>query len=106
MALTVSCPYCNAPVPVPAASGRVFCPRCEEAVPINGTANDASPTVSPSDSATPSRPSNRAIAGLVIAVMLGMAALGLAFALQTVGVRRANDKLGAQPPEPVVESRP
>ncbi len=32
--------------------------------------------------------------------MLGMAALGLAFALQTVGFRRANDIKGAQPPEP------
>jgi hypothetical protein len=51
-----------------------------------------------------SRLSNRAIAGLVVAVMLGMAALGLAFALQTVGIRRANDSKGAVLPEPAVES--
>jgi hypothetical protein len=50
------------------------------------------------------RVTNWMIAGLVVAVMLGMAALGLAFALQTVGVRRANDSKGAQPPEPAVEA--
>jgi hypothetical protein len=51
------------------------------------------------------RPTNWAIAGLVTALMLGMAALGLAFALKTVGFRRANDQLGAQPPEPLPEPR-
>ena len=105
---TVPCPYCNAPVPVPQpppAGGRVFCQRCEEAVTI-GSLNGEAPTIAPAPSpAAPSRLSNRAIAGLVVAVMLGMAALGLAFALQTVGFRRANDLKGAQPPEQVPEAR-
>jgi hypothetical protein len=55
---------------------------------------------------TASRPTNRAVAGLVIAVMLGMAALGLAFALQTVGIRRANDSKHEVPPDKVEVSVP
>jgi hypothetical protein len=109
MPLTVSCPYCNAPVPVPyppPANGRVFCQRCEEAVAIAGVNDEASTTAPVPSPAAASRPSNRAIAGLVIAVMLGMAALGLAFALQTISFRRANDTKGAQPPEQVPETRP
>jgi hypothetical protein len=53
-----------------------------------------------------SRPSNRAVAGLVVAVMLVMATIALTFALKTVGVRRANDTKGAVPPEPALDSRP
>jgi hypothetical protein len=43
---------------------------------------------------------------MVIAVMVGMAAVALAFALRTTGLRRANDSKGAQEPEHIAESRP
>jgi hypothetical protein len=101
------CPFCNAPVPVPnprPTDGRVPCPRCEELVTVGDADLRAAPTiVVPPPANTPSL-TNRTIAGIVVAVMLGMAGLGLAFALQTVGVRRANDTKGARPPEPAFEA--
>jgi hypothetical protein len=108
----VSCPFCNSPVPIanlPAGESRMYCPRCEETIPIDVTRIEAlSNTAIP---ATPTPPAarvltNRAVAGLVVAVMLGMAGLGLTFALKTIGVRRANDSKGVQPPEPAADSRP
>ncbi|HEY1378907.1 MAG TPA: hypothetical protein VGF55_19050 [Gemmataceae bacterium] len=110
--MTVPCPYCNAPVPVPQpppTGGRVTCPRCEETVTVGdtGTGPSVSPAAAPpGPAAEPSRPTNRAVAGIVVAVMLGMAAIGLAYALRTVEFRRANDLKGVQPPEPDAESRP
>src|SRR4051812_18592238 len=104
MPTTVPCPYCNAPVPVPQprpADGRVTCPRCEETVTVGDT-GPGTPTAAPhatsTEPTTPPRPTNRAVAGIVVAVMLGMAALGLAYALRTVDFRRANDSKGVQPP--------
>src|SRR5437016_847586 len=94
------CPYCNAPVSVPnprPINDRVACPRCEEMVTVGDADTSPSPAISAPPLAESSRLTNRAIAGLVFAVMLGMAALGLAFALQTVGIRRANDMKGAKP---------
>jgi hypothetical protein len=105
--MPISCPYCNTPIPVPQsppADGRVSCPRCEETVTIGDERSDTSAASLAPPPADNPRITNRTIAGLVVAVMLGMAALGLAFALQTVGVRRANDSKGAQPPEPAVEA--
>src|SRR5207237_10097202 len=105
MPTTVPCPYCNAPVPVPdsAAGGRVTCPRGEETVAVGqpGSGPSAPSQSAPSGPAAgPPRPTNRAVAAIVVAVMLGMATLGLAFALRTVEFRRANDVKGVQPPEP------
>jgi hypothetical protein len=68
----------------------------------NGTPSSAVP----SELTAAMRPTNRAVAGFVIAVMLGMAALGLAFALQTVGIRRANDSKHEVPPDKVEASTP
>jgi hypothetical protein len=100
--MPLTCPYCNAPVPVSnplPANGKVNCPRCEETVTV-GNASPSEAAIAPSASSVDSpNLTNRTIAGLVVAVMLGMAALGLAIALQTVGIRRANDAKGVQPPE-------
>jgi hypothetical protein len=109
MPITVSCPFCNAPVQIanlPSGSNRVSCPRCEEILPLNLTVfDDVADTTLPPAPVPPARAlTNRAIARVVVAGMLGMAGLGLVFALKTVGVRRANDSKGAQPPEPPVES--
>jgi hypothetical protein len=105
--MPTSCPFCNAPVPVPnprPTNGRVACPRCEEMVTVGDA--DTNPSAPAAMTTTPNKPNltNRAIAGIVVAVMLGMAGVGLAFALKTVGVRRANDSKGAQPPEPAAEA--
>ena len=93
----VTCPYCNAPVPIESGERRVSCPRCEEMVTVRdadtiaSTTTQTTPTEPPTSS---SRLPNRTIAGVVIAVMLGMAALGLSFALRTTGYRRANSTKG------------
>lgn len=104
--MSISCPFCNAPVPVPnprPIDGRVACPRCEELVMIGDADSSPSSLTTAPPPATARRLTNRTIAWLVVAVMLGMAGLGLAFALKTVGIRRANDMKGAQPPEPAAE---
>jgi hypothetical protein len=108
MPITVPCPYCNAPVPVTQGEQRVICPRCEETVTVGDAAMSSPNAAIDAAIQTNAGPgkANRAIAGLVVAVMLGMAALGLAFALRTQPFRRANDTKGAQPPELVVESKP
>jgi hypothetical protein len=75
-------------------------------VPVGEATNGATAGPVPVTAATTKRPTNRAIAGLVIAVMLGMAALGLRFALQTVAFRRAQDSKHEVAPGKVEESRP
>src|SRR5580704_13019046 len=99
MPITVSCPFCNASVPIanlPRGDNRVSCPRCDEILPLHVADYDAVTDTSLPAAPVPHAPglTNRAIAWMVVAVMLGMAGLGLAFALQTVGVRRANDIKG------------
>src|SRR5690349_18215164 len=103
MPITVPCPYCNAPVPVTAGERRVTCPRCEETVTIRDGDTGSSSTAEsmPVERPAAARPANRAVAGIVVALMLGMAALGLAFALRTQPFRRANDSKGVQEPDPV-----
>lgn len=100
----VSCPYCNAQVPVPAgttAGQRIPCPRCGELFAYRGP--DAGPPAAPV--ATAEAPSlakdapplagtgwsNRAIAGMILMVMATMAVLAMTFAQLTVEVRRAHD---------------
>lgn len=109
MSTTVTCPYCNSPVTVPPGERRFSCPRCEETVTVGD--NDISPRVADAPPlantpAAPPRPTNRAIGGVVVAVMVGMAAVALAFALRTTGLRRANDAKGVQEPDVIAESRP
>src|SRR4051794_454420 len=99
----VSCPYCNAYVTVPAgtaAGQRVSCPRCGEAFAYRGAAVGKGTPATPASAAyaaspdTGSQPSfagasyvtqprwsNRAIAFLVLGVMVLMAVGGLTFAL-------------------------
>jgi hypothetical protein len=113
---TIACPYCNAtvPVPEPAPAGTVPCPRCGEAVRVRAAAGSGT-TPSPaagvtarSDLTPPltSRPSNRAVAQVVVGVMLFLAGITLIYALRTTELRRANDFKGAKEPEPPAEVRP
>lgn len=104
---TLTCPYCNASLTVPAgaaAEQRIVCPRCGDAFPLRPTdtiANRApaslengivpKPATSFPEAALPVRRSNRAIAALVLGVMLLMAGIGLAFMLMTQAQRRAQD---------------
>jgi hypothetical protein len=114
MPITIACPFCNTPIPMPElpdGENRIQCPRCDETLPIHVTnvhtsAEDFAASTAPvGQPSSKSRPTNRAVAGLVVAIMLGMAALGLAFALQTKAFRRANDSKGAVPPEPAPEAQ-
>jgi len=115
---TITCPYCNAPVPVPVPPpvGSVPCPRCGEDVRVRSSAaggdDDSAPVVTPQaafpENAPPldSRPSNWSVARVVLGVMLFMAALGLVYALQTTAWRRSKDISLPKEPEPTaVEER-
>jgi hypothetical protein len=98
------CPYCNARVgraePLHAGD-RLNCPRCGESFAyrppeegVNGrgegpAAGFAAPAAAESPPPPPS--TNRKLALRILGVMGLMAALGLIFALATVGYRRAND---------------
>ncbi len=97
---TIACPYCNAAVPLPASTpaGRLPCPRCGEEVPVrtslaNGDVGPDEPSaIPPSPHPAPEqRPSNRAIARIIVSSMLLMAAVTLVYALRTTEQRRAND---------------
>lgn len=96
-----TCPYCNAQAPS-GVSGKVTCPRCGEVFTLNRSADAvaASFTESPRETTIPNRAAeppakpiraNRLVAGVVLAVMVLMAAGGLTYALRTVSVRRAHD---------------
>jgi hypothetical protein len=107
----LTCPYCNAEVPVQPgmkAGQKVSCPRCGEVFNLLDT-----PTIQPPPRITKTAPSaarpaaspaapvpdlrtrpplsNRLVGGLVLVVMVCMATLGLVFALATQGTRRAHD---------------
>jgi hypothetical protein len=108
----ICCPYCNALVPLPGEAplgSRLLCPRCgesflfrspEQPAPNAITAAPPDGLATPEAGALPcgARPngeprrwSNAAVAGVVLAVMLAMAVVGLTFAQLTVDVRRAQD---------------
>lgn len=96
----LSCPYCNAYVTPPAHAvpgQRIPCPRCGEMFAYR-PADDAVPLLPPSElGPIPTLPvptprwSNRAVALTLLAVMGGMAVLGLTFAQMTTALRRAQD---------------
>jgi hypothetical protein len=97
-----TCPYCNALVDTSAGPGqRVVCPRCGEAFTLRADAIRTTPAPAPSGvqaeappaPAAPPRPPgrNRMVGGIVLSVMLLMAAVGLTFALVTQSLRRAHD---------------
>ncbi len=95
MSAETTCPFCNALLP-PAPGGKAPCPRCGETVSVRDTAADNTPRpTSPADAPTPYRKpvdANRRTAIVILSVMLVSAALGLAYALNTVDWRRTNDK--------------
>jgi hypothetical protein len=103
-AAPLACPYCNASVtvaPGTAAGRRVSCPRCGDAftllqsVPGETEAGiRQTPELPPVDLGRvvlPPRRSNARVLVLILAVMAGMAAVALGFALKTQPDRRAND---------------
>jgi len=75
----------------------MICPRCEESIIVQDVSEGAASSVS--ESTKPMRITNRAIAGMVLAVMVGMGAFALGYALKTQAFRRAQDSKGAVPPE-------
>src|SRR5262249_11672628 len=109
---TISCPYCNSLVTLlrPAGAGqRLRCPRCHELFPYRGgeevtQAPDNAYVLDPADTmdrfsgSSSTRPprswSNRAVALVIVSIMIAMAALGLTFALFTTESRRQRDRLG------------
>jgi hypothetical protein len=71
-------------------SGHAICPRCGETVrTVDATGTPARP-LEPATT-TPTGPTNRQLAAIIVAVMLVMASIALAFALYTTRFRRAND---------------
>lgn len=105
-----TCPYCNAVVPVPdilAASSRLTCERCGDSFSYRPGADIVTPTPlqresSPSpvaieETAAAKRWSNRTVAAGVLGIMLLMALIALALALQTTGIRREHDAQIAKP---------
>jgi hypothetical protein len=88
---TAACPFCNAELPpltaMPTAP-RTACPRCGEPVPSERfpIAAVAPPPQSPSVADR-----KRRTLQIVLAIMAGMAALALVFALLTQDMRRRND---------------
>ena len=110
---TLTCPYCNASIAVPAslsAGQRIVCPRCGDSFPLRpvGALTSQPPEmretmivdkpksvagpVSPiPELSLPSRRSNGLVAALVIGLMLFMSGGGLAFMLMTQSQRRAQD---------------
>src|SRR6266511_3402703 len=93
----LTCPYCNAVVPLTGsvtAGQTLTCPRCEERFKALGDVKIAPsiPLLSPAPLAPARRLSNRALALTVVGVMLLMAAGTTIFALLTEKERRENDK--------------
>jgi hypothetical protein len=96
---SLTCPYCNAPVPVPASggqAGRLHCPRCGEPFPqrIRAEPTQANGYVplpleppSPVPRSTTTGWSNRAVVRVLLGLMALMALIGLSFALWTKDFR-------------------
>lgn len=109
---TATCPYCNTPLPAaPVAGQRLSCPRCGETVPYRASesvqsapsSDSAVPSLAPAVTlAPPSAPawSNRRLAFTVLGTMIGMALVGLTFALLTIKSRRDHDPKPPPPPPP------
>src|SRR5438445_8779246 len=107
---TLSCPYCNSSVTLvrPAGAGqRLRCPRCHELFPYRGghgiQAGDDAQLLDPADMEPfgegsgnqPSRSwSNRAVAFVIVGIMLVMATIGFTFAWFTTESRRQRDRVG------------
>jgi uncharacterized Zn finger protein (UPF0148 family) len=89
----ITCPYCNAPL-LAELAGHVICPRCGETV--RGV--DAEGPLAQADQSDSDAPvqTNRQIAFMVLAIMVLMASIALAFALRTTQFRRANDNKGQE----------
>jgi predicted Zn finger-like uncharacterized protein len=100
---SLSCPYCNAQFTLPAAEAgatRVRCPRCGDTFPhrptgaglaaVNGPPAPA--VAGPGQPAVPARPPAWPVARVVVAIMAGMAVVGLIFALATQSFRRQIDR--------------
>jgi hypothetical protein len=95
----LSCPYCNARFSRPAGESegpRVRCPRCGDSFPYQSggevAADNGQPApLSPNPPAATARWSNRQVAYVILGIMLGMALIGLGYALYTQPFRRAND---------------
>jgi hypothetical protein len=109
---TLACPYCNTTVRLvrPGGAGqRLRCPRCHELFPYPaGGDGDQEPSYAPSfntaepesvdgesvENLSPKRWSNRAVALVIVGIMLAMAAIGFTFAWFTTDFRRQRDQLG------------
>jgi len=92
MSAAPTCPYCNALVDA-GPGQRVVCPRCGEAFTARGDAITEGPPLPRPAPGFPPKPvrRNRLVGGVVLAVMVLMAAVGLTFALVTQPWRRAHD---------------
>jgi hypothetical protein len=104
---TLTCPYCNASLGIQdgwTSGQRIVCPRCGDSFPLRfpNSFSDRPGLLQPSEtgikadapgtqSALPSRWSNRLIAALVLGVMFLMAGGSLVFMLMTQQQRRAYD---------------
>jgi len=110
---TICCPYCNSYVTVShqAASPRVTCPRCGEAIPYRSAGEPDAAGESPARERTPDedpfretgpateavrQASNRSLALGIVGVMVAVAAGALGFALMTKPVRRSHDPVLAE----------
>ncbi len=104
MAAPLTCPYCNSTITLPGgvhAGQTVVCSRCGDAFTVPSSYSNS--TAPPGAGSEPDeagageyepfgrRTSNRAVAGIILAIMGCMAAVGLAYALLTVKDRRAHD---------------
>ena len=100
-----TCPYCNAPL-LAELAGHVICPRCGETV--RGV--DAERPLARAEQSEDDVPlhTNRQVGFMVLAIMVLMASIALAFALRTTQFRRANDNKGQEVPRatPAVAVRP
>src|SRR4051794_1898500 len=106
MSAATTCPYCNATVPLTLplpADRRVPCPRCGERVPVKGEDALAVAAVidrlpaAPEPPAPRPRRTNPPLALGLLALMVFMASIALAYPLKPVAFRRANDVKNREP---------
>ena len=99
MTTPLTCPFCNALIPPMSGlvlGQRIACPRCGEAFAVSHVPDDRVTTsiAQSPDRAESPKPvrANRLVGGAVLATMLLMAGVGLAYALATVQMRRDHDR--------------